>query len=263
MEGVSEQSIIGISSGLALEGFIPYVNTISTFITRRCYEQNVLDLALHNLPVRLIGNGGGLVYSALGPTHQALDDISIMRIIPNMTVIAPCDEIEMEALIKETAILKGPAYIRIAKGDEPKLLNSQKVKIGKSIVFIDSSDAIIFSTGSITHKAMEVSRQIKSKYNINLGVVHFGTVKPLDHEIINYYSKKVKKIFTLEENFIAGGFGSSIIEYISKKNNSFLKKIHLFGLENKFVDKYGSHEELLDYTGLSVKKILKKIIKIL
>ena len=95
MEGVSEQSIIGLSAGLAMEGFKPYVNTIATFITRRCFEQLAIDLCLHNLPVKIIGNGGGLVYAPLGPTHQAIEDISILRSLPNMTIIAPCDAVEM------------------------------------------------------------------------------------------------------------------------------------------------------------------------
>ena len=108
MEGVSEQFIIGMAAGLAMEGFKPYVNTISTFLTRRCYEQIAVDLCMHNLPVKLIGNGGGLVYAPLGPTHQAIEDISIMRVLPNMSIIAPSDAIEMKALMEQTVNLKGP-----------------------------------------------------------------------------------------------------------------------------------------------------------
>ena len=100
MEGVSEQSIIGLSAGLALEGFIPFVNTIATFLTRRCFEQIAIDLCLHNLPVKLIANGGGAVYAPLGPTHLSIDDIGILRTLPNMTIIAPCDAIEMEKIDK-------------------------------------------------------------------------------------------------------------------------------------------------------------------
>ena len=118
MEGVSEQAIVGIAAGMAMEGKIPFVNTISTFITRRCFEQIIVDLCLHNLPVKLVGNGGGLVYAPLGPTHQAIEDLSITRVIPNMTVIAPCDAIEMEMLVKESISLKSPLYIRIARGGE-------------------------------------------------------------------------------------------------------------------------------------------------
>ena len=99
MEGVSEQAIIGLAAGLAMEGYKPYVNTIATFLTRRCFEQICIDLCLHNLPVKLIANGGGLVYAPLGPTHLAIEDISILRSLPNMKIIAPCDSIEMKKLI--------------------------------------------------------------------------------------------------------------------------------------------------------------------
>ena len=102
MEGVAEQFIIGFSAGLAKEGFLPFVNTIATFLTRRCFEQLTIDLSLHNLPVKLIGNGGGLVYSPLGPTHQAIDDIAILKAIPNMTIVCPCDAVEMKKLINKS-----------------------------------------------------------------------------------------------------------------------------------------------------------------
>ena len=115
MEGVSEQHIIGMSAGLAMEGFIPFVDTIATFLTRRCFEQIVVDLCLHDLPVRLIANGGGAVYAPLGPTHLAVEDISIMRVLPNMTVVAPCDASEMKRMMMSTLEWPHPMYIRLAK----------------------------------------------------------------------------------------------------------------------------------------------------
>ena len=118
MEGISEQHIIGMSSGLAMEGFIPYVNSIAPFLTRRCYEQVLVDVCLHDLPVRLIGNGGGVVYAPLGPTHLAIEDIAILRAIPNMTIIAPCDADEMLRLMPKTVDYQHPIYIRLAKGGD-------------------------------------------------------------------------------------------------------------------------------------------------
>jgi transketolase len=118
MEGVNEQNIVGMAAGLAMDGFIPYVNTIATFITRRCYEQVALDACLHNLPIRLIGNGGGLVYAPLGPTHLAIEDISIMRALPRMTVTAACDAPEMKRLMAATLKWPSPVYIRLAKGGD-------------------------------------------------------------------------------------------------------------------------------------------------
>src|SRR5580693_31690 len=108
MEGVSEQSIIGMAAGLAMEGFIPFVNTIATFLTRRCFEQVAVDLCLHNLPVRLIANGGGVVYAPLGPTHLAIEDMAILRTLPNMTVVAPSDAEEMRRTVAATMEVPGP-----------------------------------------------------------------------------------------------------------------------------------------------------------
>ena len=116
-----------------MEGYKPYVNTIATFLTRRCFEQICIDLCLHNLPVKLIANGGGLVYAPLGPTHLAIEDISILRPLPNMKIIAPCDSIEMKKLIKQINNLSGPVYVRIARGGD-KIITSQseKIKFGKA-----------------------------------------------------------------------------------------------------------------------------------
>src|ERR1700683_1559794 len=119
MEGITEAKVIGMAAGFAMEGYIPYVNTIATFITRRCYEQVAVDLCLHNLPVRLIGNGGGLVYAPLGPTHLAIEDIAIMRALPNRPVVAVCDADEMKRFMDQTLDWPGPIYIRLAKGYDP------------------------------------------------------------------------------------------------------------------------------------------------
>ena len=118
MEGVTEANVIGMAAGMAMEGFVPYVNTIATFITRRCYEQVAVDLCLHDLPVRLIGNGGGFVYAPLGPTHQAIEDIAIMRALPNMTVVVPADAEEMRRFMEVTLDWPHPIYIRLAKGGD-------------------------------------------------------------------------------------------------------------------------------------------------
>src|ERR1700691_244354 len=133
MEGITEANVIGMAAGLAMEGYIPYVNTIATFITRRCYEQVAVDVCLHNLPVRLIGNGGGLVYAPLGPTHLAIEDIAIMRALPNMTVVTVCDADEMERFMDQTLDWPGPIYIRLAKGYDPIVSRAELgFEIGKA-----------------------------------------------------------------------------------------------------------------------------------
>src|SRR5215467_8770667 len=140
MEGIAEANIIGLSAGLAMEGFIPYVNTIATFITRRCYEQLAVDLCLDDLPVRLIGNGGGYVYAPLGPTHLAIEDMAIMRTLPNMTVVAVCDADEMVRFMEQTLDWPGPIYIRLAKGYDPIVSRPELgFQIGKAIVMREAA----------------------------------------------------------------------------------------------------------------------------
>ncbi len=134
MEGISEQNMIGMAAGLAMEGYIPYINTIASFLTRRCLEQIIIDLSLQNLPARLIGNGGGLVYAPLGPTHLAPDDLALMSAIPNMTVAAPSDAEEMRSFMEQSLEWPGPIYIRLGKGGDPVVFPKGKtVKIGKAI----------------------------------------------------------------------------------------------------------------------------------
>ena len=259
MEGVSEQHVIGMSAGMALNGFIPYVNTIATFITRRSYEQVLIDLALHNLPVRLIGNGGGLVYAPLGPTHQAIEDIGLMRMIPNMTVICPCDANEMKNLVLETLNYKGPIYIRLAKGgDEIITKKIKKFDIGKAISFGKPKDILILSTGVMSQIALKIKKKLE-KENINCCVAHFGTIKPLDENFLKKSISQSKKIFTLEEHILSNGFGTSILEFCSDKLKEHVNKITRIGIKDGFVEKYGTQELLMNYFNLNEEKIYKKI----
>src|SRR6201998_2589430 len=160
MEGIAEQNVIGMAAGFAAEGYMPYVNTIATFITRRCYEQVAVDLCLHNLPVRLIGNGGGLVYAPLGPTHLAIEDIAIMRALPNMTIVSVCDADEMKRFMDKTLDWPGPIYIRLAKGFTDPIISRPELgfEIGKAIVLCEAAGrekALLVGTGVATTRALQ------------------------------------------------------------------------------------------------------------
>src|SRR5580658_10634781 len=159
MEGITEANVIGMAAGFAMEGYIPYVNTIATFITRRCYEQVAVDLCLHDLPVRLIGNGGGLVYAPLGPTHLAIEDIAIMRALPNMTIVSVCDAEEMKRFMDQTLDWSGPIYIRLAKGYTDPVISRPELgfTIGKAITMREAAGrdrVLLVGTGVATTRAL-------------------------------------------------------------------------------------------------------------
>ena len=261
IEGVSEQFIIGMSAGLALEGYLPFVNTIATFLTRRAFEQITLDLCLHDLPVKLIGNGGGLVYAPLGPTHQAIEDISILRTLPNMTILAPCDANEMKNLIPATLKWPHPIYIRLSRGDEPLItMKNKKFTIGKSVIIKKPQDCLFLTTGIATRIALNASHKLYNNHNVKSGVIHFPTIKPLDTEALTKWVKKAKKVITIEENVLAGGFGSSILEFCSDHLKNHLHKISRIGLNDVFVDDYGDQSSLLAKYNINENHLIKEML---
>src|SRR5689334_22572109 len=181
MEGVSEANVVGMAAGLALEGKIVYVNTIATFLTRRCFEQVALDLCLHNANVRLIANGGGVVYAPLGPTHEAIEDLAIFRALPRMTILAVADAEEMRHMMPATVDHSGPIYIRLGKGGDPVVTRDGPFQIGKAVLMRDGSDCLIVSTGITLKPALDASATLETK-GIKAAVLHVPTVKPFDQE---------------------------------------------------------------------------------
>ena len=251
MEGVSEQHIIGMAAGLAMEGFIPYVNTIATFLTRRCFEQVVLDLCLHKVPVRLIGNGGGVVYAPLGPTHLAIEDLAIMRVIPNMTVVAPCDAEEMKRLMKQTLDWPDPIYIRLAKGgDEVVSRKENGFTIGKGIIMRKPREVLFVTTGILTQRAMIAANMLENE-GIGIGVLHLHTVKPLDRNLLVEQASKVRLLITAEEHTLCGGLGSSVLEALHDSGMKKIPRVVRLGLPDHFAREYGSQDSFMSTCGLN------------
>jgi transketolase len=180
IEGISEAHVVGMSAGLAMEGYIPYVNTIATFLTRRCYEQVAVDVCLHELPLRLIANGGGVVYAPLGPTHTAVEDIAIMRALPNMTIVCPTDGDEMRRFMEQTTEWPKPIYIRLGKGGDPITSRAEEgFTIGKAIVKRRSRPRAAGDHRIMVYHVLGATKLLAER-GIACGVVHFPTVKPLD-----------------------------------------------------------------------------------
>jgi len=258
MEGVSEQNIIGIATGFALEGKIVYVNTIATFLTRRCFEQNVLDLGLHNANVRLIGNGGGVVYAPLGPTHLAIEDIAIMRTIPNMSIIVPADANEMMRVMPQTVNHKGPIYIRVAKGNDPIVTPyDEKFHIGKANLIHEGKDVLVITTGITLGMAKEALEILKEE-GIEISILHVPTIKPLDEDFLIEMIKKVSLVVTIEEHIIIGGLGSAVAEIIAERFSSG-KKFARVGFPNRFPEGYGSQLDMMARENVSTKNLVSVI----
>lgn len=260
MEGISEQYITSMCAGLAMEGLIPYFNTIGTFLTRRNFEQNIVDIGLHNLPVRLIGNGGGLAYASLGPTHQAIEDIAIMRTIPNMHILSPCDANEMKELMLKTPKIKNPIYIRLSRGGDRIVTNNKKIQYGKSIIFGEPKDVLFITTGITTQEAIEASK-ILSKKGIKAGVLHNHSLKPFDKKKLLSIINKQRLIISVEEHIVYGGLGSIILEIINELKISKQIKLEMLGIKNKFIKKYGSQQELFKYCKIDSKNLVNFVNK--
>ncbi len=259
MEGVSEQHIVGLAAGLAMEGFIPYVNTIATFITRRCFEQVALDLCLHNLPVRLIGNGGGLVYAPLGPTHLAIEDMTIMRALPNMTIVSPADADEMTRFMERSVDVAGPIYIRLGKGGDPIVSRAELgFEIGKSICLRTGGNIVLVSTGVMTNRALAAA-EILDRQGIFCSVLHMHTVKPLDHEGLSELAGAACLVVTLEEHTLLGGFGSAVLESLSDNLGRQMPPVERLGIPDAFATHYGSQDALLESYNLQPEAIAEVV----
>lgn len=259
MEGVSEAHIVGMAAGLALEGKIPYVNTIATFLTRRCFEQVVLDLCLHNVPVRLIGNGGGLVYAPLGPTHLATDDLAILRAIPNLSIIAPADAEEMRRLMPQTVDYPGPLYIRLAKGYDPVVSSPElPCEIGRAVTMREGGDALIVTTGITLQVALTAADELSLK-GIQSTVLHMHTVKPIDSGKYLEYAARIPIIVTVEEHTIMGGLGSILAEVLVEDSFESPKRFKRIGIPDAFADEYGSQRSLMEKYGITAQRVVREI----
>lgn len=260
MEGISEAHVIGMAAGMALEGRIVYINTIATFLTRRCFEQIVLDLCLHRANVRLIGSGGGVVYAPLGPTHEAIEDIAILRALPGMTVLAPADAQEMRRLITATVDHQGPVYIRLGKGGEPVVTDpDQPFEVGRVYPLREGADGLIVTTGVMAQMALGSSDLLAAR-GLKIGVLHVPSVKPMNSTQLLPFLEAVPLVLTLEEHTIMGGLGSSVAEILAE--SGLAKRFKRLGFPDVFPEKYGSQESLMAYYGLSSGLVAEALIEL-
>jgi transketolase len=247
MEGIAEQYMVGFAAGLSKEGFIPFLNTIGTFLTRRAYEQIMIDVCLHNLPVRILGSGGGMVYAPLGPTHTSVDDFSLMLNIPNLKVFAPADANEMKSILESSLHDNSPYYIRIGKGGEKIVTDLETKNPDKPKIFGQmQSRVIICTTGVLLQHALKASEMLKSK-EIETSVIHFPCLSEIDLAELKSMLQSASLILVAEEHIPRGGLFTQILESMHANGISILNLRNL-ALPFSFIHKYGSqNEHLIEY----------------
>lgn len=257
--GVSEQNMAGVAAGMAMEGKIPLIYSIVPFTTMRNFEQIRNDICYQNLNVKIVGVGAGFSYGPYGHTHHGLEDIGILRTLPNLIILAPGDPIEVALATKAMLNHIGPVYLRLGKAGEPNIHKTiPSFKIGKGILIEDGKDITIIGTSTLLQKAWEVASSLKEK-GLLVRLISMHTIKPLDTQIILASARKTPAIFTLEEHSIIGGLGSAVGEVLAENRaNVIFKRI---GVPDRFTKVIGSQEYTRTANGLSADQIVGTILK--
>jgi transketolase len=258
MEGISEQHLIGFAAGLARQGFIPFVNTIATFFTRRAYEQIAIDLALHQSHVILLASGGGMVYAPLGPTHTAIEDIATMSTIPGMRIACPADPLEMREVIRTTLKDAGPWYVRFGKGGEPSVTDQSDKRVGHLKFFGDVNSPItILTTGITLHAAIQYKLH-HSELGNKTCVTHIPILQDDYLEQLVSQLRNAKKVIVIEEHIPIGGLFTRLLHLSYKFGIDFRKFEHKC-LPFSFSHQYGSQREHLDSSELNEFGVLQSL----
>ena len=253
--GIAEQNLVGAACGFAAAGKIPFASSFAMFATGRAFEIIRNSAAYPKLNVKICATHAGLTVGEDGASHQSVEDIAIMRALPNMTVLVPADGIETEQMILEAANYNGPMYVRLGRSAVPTLFDENyKFEIGKGCVVREGNDATIIACGIMVNEAIIAHEALKSE-GINVRVINMSTIKPIDKEIIVKAAKETKAIVTAEEHNIIGGLGSAVSEVVGEECPVVVKKV---GVKDKFGES-GTPAELLEKYGLTSKYIAKAV----
>ncbi len=253
--GIAEQDMIATAAGMASQGKIPFVSSFAMFVTGRTYDQIRNSVCYPNFNVKIVGTHGGITVGEDGASHQALEDLALMRNIPNMTVVVPADSKECDEVIKYAAMHDGPMYIRISRSNVVDVFNDDyHFNIHKAIVVEEGKDVSIFTNGETLAEVLEAAELLKQD-NIFAEVIHVPVIKPICEDVIVESVKKTNYAVTVENHSIIGGLGSAICEVLCSK---YPAKVYRVGINDEF-GQSGEAQELLDYYGLTAKTIAKRI----
>ena len=253
--GIAEQNLVGAACGFAATGKIPFASTFAMFATGRAFEIIRNSACYPKLNVKICATHAGITVGEDGGSHQSVEDISLMRSIPNMTVLVPADGVEAEKMIFAAAEYNGPMYVRLGRSAVPTLFDENyNFEIGKGVVLKEGNDATIIACGMMVNEALIAADMLKEE-NINVRVINMSTIKPIDTELIIKAAKETKAIVTAEEHSIIGGLGSAVSEVVSENHPVKVKKV---GLNDCFGES-GTPGELLEKYGLTAKNIVAKV----
>ncbi len=256
--GIAEQSMIGISAGLALCGAKPFVYSIVPFLTMRCFEQIRIDVAQQDLPVRLVGAGAGFSYGTDGVTHHSIEDVAIMRVLPNMAVVSPADSFEAVSALRESQKLRGPVYFRLSETSGRLYKPPASFEIGRAIPVRKGADATAFCTGPVLKNVLLAAEFLEEERGVSVEVFSVHTVKPLDAAAVLAAAEKQVPLFSVEEHSVVGGLGSAVAEVLAPLEQK--PPLHILGLPDEFQTTIGSRDFLLEKAGLSAQKIAETIL---
>ncbi|MDD5147041.1 MAG: transketolase family protein [Candidatus Daviesbacteria bacterium] len=257
--GVAEQNLVTVAAGMALLGKIPFASSFATFSPGRNWEQIRTTVCYNDMPVKIIGSHVGVSVGPDGATHQALEDIAMMRCLPNMIVISPVDAIEAKKATLAMAKLSKPCYLRLSRDKIPVVTTEQTpFKIGNAEIFYEGNDVAVIATGPMVYRALLAAKELQSR-KISVRVINCHTIKPLDKELVINAAKDCGAIVTAEEHQVTGGLGGAVAEVISQ---NFPVPLKIIGVEDKFGES-GESEELFTKFGLTEKAIISAINHIL
>lgn len=252
--GIAEQDLMGTATGMATFGKIPYVSTFAVFAAGRAYDQVRNTIAHTNSNVKICATHAGITVGEDGATHQMLEDIGMMKAIPNMTVICPSDDTQTKWIIKEISKIDGPVYVRLSRLATPVIYEEEnQFEIGKGVQIGNGTDATIIATGVTVAEALKAQEVLKGK-GIDVRVVDMHTIKPIDKELIIKCAKETKRIITIEDHSTIGGLGSSVCDVLSE---NYPTKVEKMGINDKFGES-GKAEELMRFYGIDAQAIVEK-----
>lgn len=257
--GIAEQNMASVAAGLSLTGKIPFINSFAVFASGRAYDQIRSSITIASLNVKICGSSAGLSDYGDGKTHQSIDDIALMQVLPNMTVLSPCDAVETEQMVKAMVEAKGPMYIRINRNDLSIVTDpNAEYHIGKMTQVVEGKDVVVFATGIMVQQSIQAAKQLKEE-GIGVRVVNVSTIKPLDTKALLGFCDGVKAVVTAEEHNVIGGLGSIVAGALSKTR----LPLDIIGVDDRYGTSAENYDILLKHYGLESSDVAARIKAIL